>query len=217
MKKRKLFFPSGLISLVLLPIICLIYIYQNNGFKNENILSLYFWNLNMSDQYKQSFNSYIQRKKYEHYFLTKNEQKNIAIFNLAEKSIKKLVNSRDTIHGIHFSIDDNTEFKTFIDVINLCKVENVKVYIPNENDIWIMNPMLKETKKEELHYCNPNLGNSTVIDQVSAQKVKTVRNYINEISTMFWSSIFFFLILVSLNIKKNMLIFKSFKHKQITM
>lgn len=213
MKKRKLFFPSGLISLVLLPIICLISIYQNNGFKNEKILSLNFWNLNMSDQYKQSFNSYIQRKKYEHYFLTSNEQKNSVIFNLAEKSIKKLVNTRDTIHGIHFSIDDNAEFKTFIDVINKCKVENVKVYIPNDNDIWVMNPMLKETKKEELHYCNPNSGNSTVIDKVSAQKVKTVRNYINEISTMFWLSIFFFFILISLNVRKNLMILKSINNQ----
>lgn len=207
MKKRKLFLPNGILSLIFLPIICLIFINQNSHFINERILPVYFWDIKNPPVFEEEFNNYIKNKKYEHFYLTNCDDKNKEVFSLASKSIQKLLLSKDTINGVHLFVPNNAKFKTFIDGINLCNTLKVKVFIPNNNDIWIINP--KPEKKETLS--SPSTICMVIIDPIQKYE-KTEKeiylerkekiDYFIRTSKTYIYPILIFLIMVIINIVK---------------
>lgn len=142
----------GVTSLILLPLCCFVYLNQLDPFKNEKLLSVYFWNIENPPYMGEGFNEYIKNKHYEHFYLSKSDVNNVEVYYKASKSIEKLVQSGDTINGIHFYIPDKVPFKTFIKTINLSFKLKAKIVIPFDNDIWILNPVPVVPEKNEIRF-----------------------------------------------------------------
>jgi hypothetical protein len=222
MKKRKLFFPNGVLSLVFLPIICLLFIKQNDHFIHERILPVFFLNNKKPSLFNENFNNFIANKKYEHFYLTNQETNNKEAFNSATKSIQKLVNSQDTINGIHFHISDNAKFKTFIDIINLCKLLKVKVYIPIDNGVLLLNPIPQKLQKPQplkgfvcgsSNYIDYDFKYVKSEDEIKKERAEKL-TFITETAKTHILSILIFIVMIFINIKKNRVLLLSDKRRR---
>lgn len=142
-----IFFPIGLISLILLPIICIWYLNKINAFKEERCLTIAvsnkFWEELSLKEY--GFRIYPKRN-YIEIDLTGNENDDNIRLNFAELEIRQFVKIQDTINGIRFHFDDTAKYWTLIRAIDICNSEGANIYNFYGNDMWVFNlPKPKQT------------------------------------------------------------------------
>jgi hypothetical protein len=134
---KLIFYPTGLISIIVLPLLCIWYFDKIDALKE-------FGNINMvwGDS---SLCSRISKESlpgiyYEDILLTGDNLADKKSLSIAQIQIRNLVLSGDTSKGVHFHFNDNSMYWTLIEAIDICNTENAKVYIPYQNDIWVLNP-----------------------------------------------------------------------------
>jgi len=76
-------------------------------------------------------------RNYQVVFLNGNEKEDFNNLEIGRSLIRKLLNSKDTINGIHFTICDHAKFWTFISILNIINEDNVERYAWEKNNFWI--------------------------------------------------------------------------------
>lgn len=94
-------------------------------------------------------NELIKKLQFTEFKLTANDSLNKLKLAKAQNRIRILVQSKDTTTGIHIRLADQTPFNDFIQVLNICKIEKVAVFLPYKKDIWIMNQLTLNTSESE--------------------------------------------------------------------
>ena len=135
--KYRLYYP-GLISLILLPILCIYYFYQNHAFDKLNAMQVVCPTLGDMDSifWRPNIN-------YINITLTGNDQDDKEKLGQAQLQIRKLVVSEDTTTGIHIHFGDESKYWTLVRILDLCSIENAEHYGLYENDFWIINARKK--------------------------------------------------------------------------
>lgn len=95
-------------------------------------------------------NEFIKKLNFTEFELTANDSLNKLKLAKAQNQIRSLVQSKDTIKGIHFHLADGTSFNDFIQVINICKKEKIDIFLPYQKDIWVMNQNTSKSESELL-------------------------------------------------------------------
>jgi hypothetical protein len=93
-------------------------------------------------------NEFIKKLNFTEFELTANDSTNKVKLDQAQNQIRSLVQSKDTTTGIHVRLADQTPFNDFIQVLNICKIEKVAVFLPYKKDIWIMNQNTSKSESE---------------------------------------------------------------------
>lgn len=93
-------------------------------------------------------NEFIKKRNFTEFELTANDSLNKLKLAKAQNQIRSLVQSKDTIKGIHFHLADGTTFNDFIQVINICKIEKIDIFLPYQKDIWLMNQNTSKSESE---------------------------------------------------------------------
>lgn len=77
--------------------------------------------------------------KYVDITLTDDEADNRNKLDAARLQIRALRISADNTRGIHFHFDENMPYEIFIQVLDICKRERVRTFVPEGSDLWIFN------------------------------------------------------------------------------
>lgn len=93
-------------------------------------------------------NEFIKKLNFTEFELTANDSTNKVKLDQAQNQIRSLVQSKDTTTGIHVRLANQTPFNDFIQVLNICKIEKVAVFLPYKKDIWIMNQNTSKSESE---------------------------------------------------------------------
>ncbi|OFY83557.1 MAG: hypothetical protein A3F72_13115 [Bacteroidetes bacterium RIFCSPLOWO2_12_FULL_35_15] len=139
--RRKLFFPVGLISLTLFPIL---------GF--QKLAELYIERkthpncieLNFTPSRGQFFNKEYSIKKikkkrrYKTFYLTSDTTINREILNRARLLLNNIKKKKDVRNGVHFAFNNSTKYQDYIKAIDFCFEKFPSVFVLNNNDIWAM-------------------------------------------------------------------------------
>ncbi|OAZ04127.1 hypothetical protein [Flavobacterium succinicans] len=141
---KKIYYSAGLISIILLPVFCLIYLKSIDAFTNYGSIDLYRWN---GKDFKKETTQFLNSKKFKIVNLTGNIDSDRAKLNIAQKDIKKIISTKDSIKGIKFHFEKKSEYWSFIRVIEILQIEKAKVYLPYKNDIWFANPRTPKPNK----------------------------------------------------------------------
>jgi hypothetical protein len=146
MKKssRKIYYSAGLISIILLPILCILYLKNNNAFKQYGSIDLQIWD---GKEYRKEITTFLNSKKYYLVNLTGENKSDKIKLNNAEKTINKLIISNDSIIGVKFHFEKKSEYWTFIRVLEILSIQKAKFYLPYKNDIWFANPRKPKPNK----------------------------------------------------------------------
>lgn len=140
------FYFPGMISTLLLPLLCFYHLFSSNAFKVYRSINLFVWDGNESAKnYTIGTHKFITSKTYEIIDFTGDKNDGIKLQD-ARKKIKSLISSEDTIHGIKFHFEKKSTYKTFVETLNILNEEKAKVWIPYKNDIYVVNPKKRRTE-----------------------------------------------------------------------
>ena len=144
MKRHKIYYVPGMISLICLPILCLWYLNEHK--KVERIIEF---------QYPQKYYPHdsnnictypydtsclslpYNRRKYSEFRLNGNNlQDSLILIKFNEKQ-QHIVQTEDSINGLHVFFGDSVQYKNFIKVINICLQDTfLPIYMVYENNLW---------------------------------------------------------------------------------
>ena len=170
-RKRKLPYPTGMLSLALLPLLCIAYMYTHHVFDDPRMMEITWWN---KDWYtyrlqKPPFDIHPEREFVE-INLTGNKAEDEAKLAFAQLAIRELVSTNDTTTGVHFKFEDHAKYSGFVRALNILTIEKASTYAPYKNHIWVFNyPALKEEKfLQPKSFCSTVLHCFPVIIESSA-------------------------------------------------
>jgi hypothetical protein len=164
---KKIYYSAGLISIILLPIFCLIYLKSIDAFTQYGSIDLYTWDGKEDSIITKGLSKFLNSKKYTIVTLTGNINSDETKLNIAQKNIQKLISSKDTINGIRFHFDQKSQYWAFVKVLDILQVENAKFYVPYKNDIWFANP--REPKKKIRRFVCGTRSSTIYIDKTESK------------------------------------------------
>ena len=134
---KLIFYPSGIISLILIPLIGIWYINRHNGFTEYGAMEINWWS---PDAYKfvptitPRFN--FPTVLYKEVVLTGDNAKDKLLIEDAQTIIHNIIMTGDTLAGVHFHFSKNAKYWTLVKVFEILEIERARIYVPYENDIW---------------------------------------------------------------------------------
>ncbi|HHT9079622.1 TPA: hypothetical protein ACT5CJ_002412 [Flavobacterium psychrophilum] len=201
---RKIYYSAGLISIILLPLLCILNLKNNDAFIQYGSIDLYTWDGKEDSILTKGISEYLNSKKYTTVTLTGKTNSDEIKLNIAQKNIRKLILSKDSINGIRFHFNKKSEYWAFVKVLDILQVEKAKFYVPYKDDIWFANPRNpkrnKNHKKIKLFVCGTN-QNIIYIDE-SESKIKWQE--ITEIVKKYYLPIIAYLLMIFFTFKRIM-------------
>ena len=204
--RQRLFYSTGLISLILLPILCIFYLNKHKAFEKQRVVEVNWWTEEWAKRSMEEYPYEIYPKRnFIDINITGNDLENKIKLDFARLQIRKLISSQDTTKGVHFHFDEHSKFWTLIRAIDICKIEKAKMFVLKDNDLWIFifeprpKPIVEEIK--EIMYCGNGRMNY-IVEKSQVEVTNEKINYVYGIAKQFWLSLLLFILMTILTIKK---------------
>lgn len=150
-KHRKIFYVPGMISLVVLPLLCFWFIFSN-GFLKEYKSFDYGIDEEYSKKIIKEKPKLILRNNSTYVFNSsiEKEQNKLNSFQLA---IRKLHQSNDSINGIKVHFGKHMNYEVFIRVLDIQAIEKTNTYYQIDDDLYVLgNVKEKNTKVSDIEF-----------------------------------------------------------------
>lgn len=143
-----------MISLVLIPLVFLLYFSKNYSFPVTKGLEVSFKN-------KESFisNKIKGLREYKVFTFNQSIDCNRNSLNKLRLSLKKMKNNLDTVNGIRVHLGKKLSYEVFVEIIDMLYTENISTWMLYNDDIWVFiippfkNEVLIKEKKKITKYC----------------------------------------------------------------
>lgn len=138
---KKLFYTSGLISLLLLPILCVLYLQKTKVFERLYAIELNTWTPALSECWiRGGYDYYIHpHRNYININLTGNEKEDKTKLDFIQLQMRDLLKNKDTVSGIHIVFSNQSKYWTLIETLNICLKEKARTYVLVGSDFWFFN------------------------------------------------------------------------------
>lgn len=120
---KKLYYATGLISLLLLPILCVLY-WQKQGAFNPIFSIEYREIFHCRDIYNRTK----ENRSYKIHCLSGDEVSDTKILKLVHEQMHELVAKKDAKRGVLVKFSNKSKFSSLIEVLNICYKENIQLY-----------------------------------------------------------------------------------------
>jgi len=176
MKRRKIYYVPGMISLIFLPILCVWYLNEHKNVQrcielcaperyipNKNDGRLHFDTTLLS--LPENKRKYINFKMNGNFI---NDENELTSFN---NHVLDIVENEDTINGLHITFEDNAKYNTFIKVIDICKKDSFRPsYLFYDNEFWYFhrewNDSIKKVIKDRFKNSKSNSHSDFFVNDV---------------------------------------------------
>ena len=124
MKRHKIYYVPGMISLIFLPILCVWYLNEHkNVLRNREIIVCNKYIPKIKNEKFYRFDtSLLSSPNFRRRYIELKINKSTNLLNtlkLIEDNTKKIVKSNDTINGIHIILDDSVSYQAFISILDI--------------------------------------------------------------------------------------------------
>jgi hypothetical protein len=132
-KRKKIFYVTGIISLVFIPLLCLYYFYKVDAFKVYNYLEFFVPNKEEVVKYKVE-----DLRKYKIFKFEDNKLKEERKLKELSLFVHNLIKKYDTINGAKIHFGSKTDYDTFVSVISIMSEENVPTWVLSGDNIYVL-------------------------------------------------------------------------------
>jgi hypothetical protein len=197
--RRKLYYPVGLLSLALLPMLCMGTLNSHHVFDDLRVLDV-TWPPKLEDIDSSLYPIYrLPNRIYIDINLTGDTEEDNIKLDFAQLEIRSMKATHDTIKGVRFHFNNEAKYSSFVRAINICKIENADRYIADGNNIWVLNTISEQDAKSGI----PFWGSCIVYDMPKAKTTDDINaRSIIDISPTYLPSIIIFVIMILLTIKQ---------------
>lgn len=144
-----------MISLLLLPVLCLWYFYNQKSFVEEKGMDLGLPDKVSYAQLKKDF-PILNQRNYEEFALNgslETDKNNLAKF---QKTLRHFNAVKDTVNGLKLQFGKKMNYEVFIRVLDILTIENTPTYVIWNNELLVVNgapsDIEKERKRREAKY-----------------------------------------------------------------
>ncbi len=193
--KKHFIFPSGIISLLLLPILGIWQLNEFHVFDKFGLVEANYYFDNEPTCINLKSHPEIN---YTIFHFTGNKSTDRKNLNLAQLEIRRLTKSKSLKNGICFHFGDSSKLWALVKAFELCKLEKAENYIGEGNKIWVFN------KKQEPPMANDYYKICGAIDSIRflQNENETQFNYYKNLILLFSIPSILYLILVVLTFHK---------------
>ncbi len=144
MKRGRIYYVPGMISLVFLPVLCYFYLIPYN--KTERCLEI-----TMPDKYspkniyenKARFNTSVlslaeNKRNYVSFVLNGNKETTHNKLDSFDNRLQVLICQKDTLNGLHLVFGDGFTYGSFIKALNICYKDSFASFMVYENQLWYL-------------------------------------------------------------------------------
>jgi hypothetical protein len=176
MKRRKIYYVPGMISLIFLPILCIWYLGKNKNV--ERCLEIvYAQKYDKTSEYHRFDTSTLSlpenKRDYIDLYISENDTKNKTALLLLESKLNSIIRTKNKHLGLHITFADNATYKYYIqsiDIIENCFKTNFAfhTYCPFQNNIWVLYfKDIENVNFQNVHYysCDETTINSNDLNQ----------------------------------------------------
>jgi hypothetical protein len=139
MKRRKIYYVPGMISLIFLPILCIWYLNEHKNVERcIDIASPQRYRPNNDHRFDTTLLSLPENKReYINSELTGNIANDRATLDSFNFKLKNIIKNKDTKTGLHINIKDSTKYISMIEIIDICKKDSfLPTYLFYDNEFW---------------------------------------------------------------------------------
>ncbi|TCC94437.1 hypothetical protein EZ428_06600 [Pedobacter frigiditerrae] len=200
--RTKIFYPAGLISLTLLPILCIWNLNNQKAFEKIGALEVAYFYHNELEEYSnlQSFKELISSRNYTDIEFSGNEKGDNIILEYAKEKITALIKFKDTINGVHFKFTEKAKYWNFVKAVDICQQKN-QYPIMDGNNIWFSYyaPFIEE-KNDSVWICGTN--EAARIFVVKAERLAEFDEYLSKKINCFILPLLVFLLMCFFSFRK---------------
>lgn len=178
-QRRKLYYSAGLISIILLPIFCLIYLNSIKAFKQFGSIQISLSDKGFTEN-NVSLKKYLNSKRYFIVNLTGNNKIDKLKLENANILIKKIILSKDSIQGVKFNLR-KSEYWTFIKILDILRINNAELYNLYNNELWFANPPKPKTETIKI---NKNANSDRNYIDCDTQYINRKEQVVDEIENI---------------------------------
>lgn len=137
-RKPIIYYPSGIITLVLLPVFCLVYMSKHDLFTPANKMEITFWSPDLPKTlFKGTKQSILSKRKYFQINLDgKNDADDQIRLDFARLQIREMLKAKSFTDGVDFHFGVKAKYWTFVKALDICQVENVPSFLPYKDDLY---------------------------------------------------------------------------------
>lgn len=146
-QRPKKYYPAGIISIVLLPIFCLLYLKSQDAFVKYGVLQFSVWD---GHELYKGTTKMLHSRKYAVLNFTGREYSDQQKIDRAAFWVKQLMETKDLHHGIRFHFEKKATYQTYTSIIDILVREKVSYFVPYKNDIWFAIPQLPKHKLKSM-------------------------------------------------------------------
>ncbi len=128
----------------MLPVMCLIHFKNIDAFTSYGLMQISVWN---GQDYKEEATFFLNSKKFTVVNLTGNLDSDVAKLKSAQKSMKQIISTKDSIKGIKFHFEKKAQYWSYIKVIDILQIEKASTFLVYKDDIWFANPRILKPNK----------------------------------------------------------------------
>jgi hypothetical protein len=138
-KRKKIYYIPGIISLTLLTMA--FFFFAKREIRQSNIWAIPIVWADTTFMNKQD----IVFSKFKGNFPPKRNYTDIVITGSGDDEIKQayfqmkireILKVNDTLSGLHFIFEDNATYGSFVQTVDILRIEGAKTYMPLENNLW---------------------------------------------------------------------------------
>lgn len=132
LKPLKFRYIPGMISIVFLPIICIIYLFCTKAFYVESCMDIRLFNKN-DTMMKKGFDKFIKIHQFKtiHFSDIATKEK----LNYSKKLVQTIIKNQDTINGVHFVFGKNSKYETFVNTLDILAQCKAPTYLIDDKGI----------------------------------------------------------------------------------
>ena len=146
MKRRKIYYVPGMISLIFLPILCVWYLERNKNVERcfEVSYAQKYYKEAKSHRFDTTMLSLPEYKRqYIDVFISKSDAKNNISFSIIQNKLNEILRSKNKQLGIHIIFSDDSKYDSYIRTIDILessfKTQSAHhTYCPYSNNIWVL-------------------------------------------------------------------------------
>lgn len=136
--RKPIIYLPGVISLVLLPVFCLVFLFQHKAFVHLGYIDVAMyesgWDAKkISETYHAQFPPV---RNYVDINLDGNDAAVKSRLDFARLEIREILQSKDTHKGVRFHFGKTSKYWSYVQAHNLCQIEGVLAYTPYQDDIY---------------------------------------------------------------------------------
>ena len=135
-KSRKIYYSSGMISIILLPILCILFFNLKQPTKALKGIPVTFWNKKWDNVLNYNYNVSLPLKFPKRNFKKIEIKRNNVISDITIPLIEKL--NLDTLNGIQLQLTSNSSLEQLVQIVDILESKKIN-YILEKNSIWIYN------------------------------------------------------------------------------